>query len=107
MSTAASIYFFNTHYDIKYVQIQNISTTTAAVPTRVSHPSYACTRILKKLASTSNLEDSCVQLFPNTFRSESTLVQPTESRELHTHRTISDGEKRSPKRARYKPEVPR
>ena len=33
MSTAASIYFSHTHYDIKYVQIQNIS-TTAAVLTR-------------------------------------------------------------------------
>ena len=29
MSTAASIYASYTHYDIKYVQIQNISTTTA------------------------------------------------------------------------------
>ena len=26
MSTAASIYFSHTNYDIKYVQIQNIST---------------------------------------------------------------------------------
>ena len=33
MSTAASIYFSHTHYDIKYVQIQNIS-TTATVLTR-------------------------------------------------------------------------
>ena len=106
MSTAASIYFSNTHYDIKYVQIQNIS-TTPAVLTRFPPPSYACTRIKKKLASTSNLEDSCVQLFPNTFQSKGTLVQPTESRELHTHRTIAGGEKRSPKRAHNKPEVPR
>ena len=29
MSTAASIYFSHTHYDIKYVQIQNIITTAA------------------------------------------------------------------------------
>ena len=87
--------FSHTHYDIKCVQIQNISTTTAVL-TRFPPPSYACTRILKKLASTSNLDDSCVQLFPNTFRSESTLVQPTESRELHTCRTIVDGEKKSP-----------
>ena len=29
MSTAASIDFSHTHYDIKYVQIQNISTATA------------------------------------------------------------------------------
>ena len=77
MSTAASIYFSNTPYDIKYVQIQNISTTTAVL-TRFPPPSYACTRI------------------PNTFRSKSTLVQPTESRELHTHRTIVDDEKKSP-----------
>ena len=33
MSTAASIYFSHTHYDIKYVQVQNIS-TSAAVLTR-------------------------------------------------------------------------
>ena len=50
----------------------------------------------KKLASTSNLQDSCVQIFPNTYRSKSTLVQPTESRELHTHRTMVDGESKSP-----------
>ena len=31
MSTAASIYFSHTHYDIKYVQIRNISTTTAVL----------------------------------------------------------------------------
>ena len=31
MSTAASIDFSHTHYDIKYVQIQNISTTTAVL----------------------------------------------------------------------------
>ena len=31
MSTAASIYFSHTHYDIKYVQIQNISTTAAVL----------------------------------------------------------------------------
>ena len=37
-----------------------------------------------------------MQIFPNTYRSESTLVQPTESRDLHTHRTIVDGEKKSP-----------
>ena len=95
MSTAVFIYFSNTHYDVKYVQIQNISTTTAVL-TRFPPPSYAGTRLKKRLACTSNLEDSCVQLFPNTFRSKSTLVQPTEPRELHTHRTIVDGEKKSP-----------
>ena len=31
MPTAASIYFSHTYYDIKYVQIQNISTTTAVL----------------------------------------------------------------------------
>ena len=31
MSTAASIYFSDIHYDIKYVQIQSISTTTAVL----------------------------------------------------------------------------
>ena len=41
------------------------------------------------------------------YRRKGTLVQTAESRELHTHRTIADGEKRSTKRARNKPEVPR
>ena len=48
--------------------------------------SYACTRIKKKLAS----------IFLNTLRSKSTLVQSTGSRELHTHQTTVDGEKKSP-----------
>ena len=34
-------------------------------------------------------------MFPNSYRSKSTLVQPTESRKLHTHRTIVDGENKS------------
>ena len=41
MSTAASIYFSHTHYDIKYVQIQNISATTTAV-LYCMDTSYAC-----------------------------------------------------------------
>ena len=94
MSTAASIYFSHTHYDIKYVQIiQNISTTTAVL---YGHVFLLCTRILQKLVSTSNLEDRCFQIFSNTYQRKSTLVQPTESRELYTHRTIVDGEKKSP-----------
>ena len=31
MSTVAFIYFSHTHYDIKYVQIQNTSTNTAVL----------------------------------------------------------------------------
>ena len=94
MSTAASIYFPYTHYDIKYVQIQNISTTTVVLYDTFS-PSVLCLyKNFKKLASTSNL--CCVQIFPNTYRSKNTLVQPTESRELHTHRTIVDV-KRNPR----------
>ena len=93
MSTAASIYFSHTLYDIKCVQIQNISTTTAVL-TRFPPPSYACTIYFFKIREYKY--DSCVQIFPNTCRSKSTLVQPMESRELHTHRTIVDGENKSP-----------
>ena len=52
MSTAASIYFSNTHYDIKYVQIQNIS-TTAAVLTRfvVVITYYSRVQINRKVAN--------------------------------------------------------
>ena len=38
----------------------------------------------------------CVQIFLNTLRSKSTLAQSTRSCELHTHRTIVDGEMKSP-----------
>ena len=31
MSTVVSIYFSHTHYDIKYVEIRNFSTTTAVL----------------------------------------------------------------------------
>ena len=44
MSTAASIDFSHTHYDIKYVQIQNVRTRRMPVE-----------EIKKKLASISNL----------------------------------------------------
>ena len=95
MSTAASIYFSHTHYDIKYVQIQNISTTTTAVLTRFPPPSYACTRIKKNSRVQVTCKTVAFRFFPNTYRSKSTLDQPTESRELHTRRTIVDGEKKS------------
>ena len=50
MSTAASIYFSHTHYDIKYVQIQNISTTT--VLTRfVVVITYSRVQINRKVAN--------------------------------------------------------
>ena len=94
MSTAASIYFSNTHYDIKCVQIQNISTTTAVLYGHVFPLRLMPVQELKKLASASKL--CCVQIFPKTYRSKNTLVQPMESRELHTHRTIVDGENKSP-----------
>ena len=48
MSTAASIYFSHTHYDIKYVQIQNIS-TTAAVLTRFVVITYSRVQINRKV----------------------------------------------------------
>ena len=52
MSTAASIYFSHTHYDIKYVQIQNISTTTAVVLTRfVVVVTYSRVQINRKVAN--------------------------------------------------------
>ena len=57
MSTAASIYFFHTDYDIKYVQIQNISTTTAVLYGHVFPLRFmpAVQEFKKKLVSTSNL----------------------------------------------------
>ena len=52
MSTAASVYFSHTHYDIKYVQIQNISTTTTAVLTRfVVVRIYSRVQINRKVAN--------------------------------------------------------
>ena len=50
MSTAASIYFSHTHYDIKYVQIQNIS-TTAIVLTRFVVITYSRVQINRKVAN--------------------------------------------------------
>ena len=75
--------FPHTYYDIVYVQNTKYSTTTAVL---YGH----------ELASTSNLSDSFVKIFLNTLRSKSTLVQSTGSRELHTHRTTVDAEKKSP-----------
>ena len=44
MSTAASIYFSHTHYDIKYVQIRNISTTNVVI-------TYSRVQINRKVAN--------------------------------------------------------
>ena len=51
MSTAVSIYFSHTHYDIKYVQIQNISTTTALVTRFVVVITYSRVQINRKGAN--------------------------------------------------------
>ena len=52
MSTAASVYFSHTHYDIKYVQIQNISTTITAVLTRfIVVITYSKVQINRKVAN--------------------------------------------------------
>ena len=51
MSTAASIYFSHTHYDIKYVQIQNISTTTAVLTHFVVVITYGRGQINRKVAN--------------------------------------------------------
>ena len=51
MSTAASIYFSNTHYDINYVQIQNISTTTSVLTRFVVVVIYSRVQINRKVAN--------------------------------------------------------
>ena len=55
MSTVASIYFSHTHYDIKYVQLQNISTNTAVLYGNVFPLHLMPVQELKKIASISNL----------------------------------------------------
>ena len=51
MSTAASIYFSHTHYDMKYVQIRNISTTTAVLTLFVVVITYSRVQINRKVAN--------------------------------------------------------
>ena len=51
MSTAASIYFSHTHYDIKYAQIQNISTTTAVLTRFVDVITYSRVQINRKVTN--------------------------------------------------------
>ena len=51
MSTAASIYFSHTHYDIKYVQIQNISTTTVVLTHFVVVITFSRVKINRKVAN--------------------------------------------------------
>ena len=51
MSTAASIYFSHTHYDIKYVQIRNISTTTAVLTRFVVVITYSRVQSNRKVAN--------------------------------------------------------
>ena len=64
------------------------------------------TRLIHTLAICVTIYKTLVFIFSEHIV-KSTLAQSTGSRELHTHRTIADGEKRSPKRARNNPEVPR
>ena len=61
MSTAASVYFFHTHSGIKYVQIQNITTTAVLYGHLFPLRLMPIQELTKKLARTSNLLDSCVQ----------------------------------------------
>ena len=54
---------------------------------------------VQELKKNSRVQVTCKTVafrFPNTYRSKSTLVQPTELRESQTHRTISNGENKSP-----------
>ena len=51
MSPAVSIYFSHTHYDIKYVQIQSISTTTAVRTRFVVVITYSKVQINRKVAN--------------------------------------------------------
>ena len=51
MSTAASIHFSHTHYDIKYVQIRNITTTTAVLTRFVVVMTYSRVQINRKVAN--------------------------------------------------------
>ena len=51
MSTAASIYFPHTHYDTKYVQIQNISTTAAVLTRFVVVITHSRVQINRKVAN--------------------------------------------------------
>ena len=51
MYTAASIYFPRTHYDIKFVQIQNISTTAAVLTRFVVVITYSRVQINRKAAN--------------------------------------------------------
>ena len=91
--------FSRTHYDIKYVQIQNISITSAVLYGHVLPLRLMPAQELKK---NSRVQVTCKTvafrffLTHTWYRSKNTPVQPTESRELHTHRTIVDEEKKSP-----------
>ena len=51
MSTAASIYFSDIHYDINYVQIQNIITTAAVLTRFVVVITYTRVQINGKVAN--------------------------------------------------------
>ena len=71
---------------------------------RRKHP--AKTRELKNLA---RIAEKMYLTFKTKHRtvSKSARAQSTESREVHTQRTIAEEEDRFPKSARYNPEVPR
>ena len=51
MFPAASVCFSHTHYDIKYVQIQNISTTAAVLARFVVVITYNRVQINRKVAN--------------------------------------------------------
>ena len=98
MSTAASIYFSHTHYDIKYVQIQNISTTTAVL---YGHVFPLRLMPVQEFFKNSRVQVTCKTVAFRFFLTHIEVRVPgfgLRSRvgELHTHRTIVDGEKKSP-----------
>ena len=83
---------------IKYVQIQNTS-TTATTAVLYGHVFLLRLMPVQELKKNSRVQVTCKTVtfrFFLTYQNKSTLVQPTESRELHTNQTIVDGEKKSP-----------
>ena len=91
MSTAASIYFSHTHYDIKYVQIQNISTATTVEDTRTTmvdpkdysrnkHASWK--RFLQVLLGSSPTKSTHIT---NLFRGSSLPTSPDPLRRIECH----------------------
>ena len=76
MSTAASIYFSHTHYDIKYVQIRNIRTTAAVLTRFVVVITYSRVQINRKVANpVQNIPGYDVLLLYTMFASRKTILK--------------------------------